>query len=83
MEQELTGLIKAALKGSSDFEALETLVRNTSLRIGAEFLEEMINSDKSDCYPTITQPDGTVMKYSGRKEKTFVTVLGDITLNRA
>lgn len=76
-------MIKEALEGSSHFEALETLVRNTSLRIGSEFLEEMINSDTSDSQPVITHPDGTVMEYAGRKEKTFVTVLGDITLNRA
>ncbi len=83
MEQELTSLIKAALKGSSDFETLETLVRDTSLRIGASILETMINSDRSDQQPTFTHPDGTTMKYTGRKEKTFVTVLGDITLKRA
>lgn len=76
-------MIKEALEGSSHFEALETLVRNTSLRIGAEFLQEMINSDTSDSQPFITHPDGTVMNYAGRRDKTFVTVLGDITLKRA
>ncbi len=43
----------------------------------------MINSDKSDQKPTIIHPDGSTMSYAGRKEKTFVTVLGDITLKRA
>ena len=76
-------MIKEALRGSSDFEALETLVRNTSLRIGAEFLEKMISSDTSDSQPAITHPDGTLMKYAGRREKTFITVLEDITLKRA
>ena len=83
MEQEISGLIKQALEGSSDFETLETLVRDTSLRIGAGILETMINSDKSDQQPTFIHPDGTIMNYAGRKEKTFVTVLGDITLKRA
>ncbi|MCK4990076.1 MAG: ISKra4 family transposase, partial [Bacteroidales bacterium] len=76
-------MIKQALEGLSDFETLETLVRDTSLRIGAGILESMINSDRSDCQPKLIHPDGTIMNYAGRREKTFVTVLGDITLKRA
>ena len=76
-------MIQQALEGSSDFETLETLVRDTSLRIGAGILKTLINSDRGDCQPTFTHPDGTVMNYAGRREKTFVTVLGDITLQRA
>ena len=83
MEQEISDLIKQALEGLSDFESLETLIRDTSLRVGAGILESMINSDRGDCRPTFTHPDGTVMNYAGRREKTFVTVLGDITLERA
>lgn len=75
-------MVKQALEGSSDFETLETLVRDTSLCIGAVILETMINSDRSDCQPMFTLPDGTIMNYAGRREKTFVTVLGDITLKR-
>lgn len=76
-------MIKQALEGLSDFESLETLVRDTSLRVGAGILESMINSDRCDCQPTLTHSDGTVMNYAGRREKTLVTVLGDITLKRA
>ena len=83
MEQEISDLIKQALEGLSDFESLETLIRDTSLRVGAGILESMINSDRGGCRPTFTHPDGTVMNYAGRREKTFVTVLGDITLERA
>jgi len=83
MEEELSELITQALKGSADFETVETLVRDTSLRIGAGMLETIINADRSDCRPTITHSDGTVMAYAGRREKTFVTVLGDMTLIRA
>lgn len=83
MEREISDLIKQALEGFSNFESLETLVRDTSLRIGAGILESMINADRSDCQPTFTHPDGTLMSYAGRREKTFVTVLGDITLKRA
>ena len=83
MEQEISDLLKQAMADSTVFESLETLVRDTSLRIGAGILESMINSDRGDCQPTYTHPDGTVMSYAGRREKTFVTVLGDITLKRA
>jgi len=54
-------LIKQAIEGSSNFETLETLVRDTSLRIGAGILETMINSDTNDCNPTFIHPNGTVM----------------------
>lgn len=76
-------MVKQVIEGSSNFETLETLVKDTSLRIGAGILETMLNSDKTDQQPTFTHQDGTIMKYAGRKEKTFVTVLGDITLKRA
>jgi hypothetical protein len=76
--------VQQALTGSLDFEILEGLVRETSLRIGAEVLEGMINSSTDDRASSITHPDdGAVLTYVGKREKTFVTVLGDITLKRA
>lgn len=76
-------MIEQALEGSSDFETLETLVRNTSMRVGAGILEAMINSDRSDSQRTFPHPDGMIMNYAGRRKKTIVTVLGEITLERA
>jgi hypothetical protein len=75
--------VQQALKGSIDFETLEGSVRESSLRIGAQVLQSMLNSATDDIAPSITQPDGTVFTYAGKREKTFVTVLGDITLKRA
>ena len=75
--------MRQALKGTLDFETLEGLVRETSLRIGAEVLESLINSSTVDLSSSITHPDGAVLIYVGKREKTFVTVLGDITLKRA
>jgi len=83
MEQEISSLINEGLKNASDFETLETLVRDTSLRVGARILESIINADKSDCQPTVIHPDGTVMNYSGIRAKAIVTVLGDSSLERA
>lgn len=53
------------------------------MEIGARVLESFINSDTSDVQPEIVHPDGTPMTYVGRRKKTFVTVLGDLTLKRA
>jgi len=76
--------VQQALKGALDFETLEGVVRETSLRIGAEVLESMINSAGDNTPSAITHPDdGTVFRYVGKRTKTFVTVLGDITLQRA
>ncbi len=83
IEHEISDLVQQALKGHLDFETVEGIVRETSLRIGAEVLQSMINSTTDDISPSITHPDGTVFTYVGKRKKTFVTVLGDITLWRA
>jgi len=83
MEQEISDLIRKALQGTIAFETLERLVRTTVLRIGAEILEDMLNSAVTPKHPTIKLSDGTAVSYAGKREKTFVTVLGDITLSRA
>jgi hypothetical protein len=75
--------VQQALKGALDFETLEGVVRETSLRIGAEVLERMINSNTDDIPLSITGSDGAVLTYVGKRKKTFVTVVGDITLQRA
>jgi len=81
MEHEISDLTRQALQGPIAFEALERLVRTTALRIGSEVLETMLNSAEQPIHPSITLPDGTVASYAGKREKTFVCVLGDITLN--
>jgi hypothetical protein len=82
VEFEITDLVQNALQGSLSFDSLETLVRETSLHIGAQLLETLINAHPADSAPSITHPDGTALTYAGKREKTFVTVVGDITLNR-
>ena len=84
IEHEISDLVQHALTGTLDFETLEGVVRKTPLRIGAEVLESMINAANDDVSPSITHPDDdTVLTYAGKRAKTFVTVLGDITLTRA
>ena len=72
-----------ALQGALSFDSLESLVRQTSLFCGARLLESFINEHQADHASSITHSDGTVYTYAGMREKTFVTVLGDITLKRA
>jgi hypothetical protein len=76
-------LVQQALHGLLDFETLECLVRKTALRIGAEVLAALFNADRHAPPLSITRPDGTVLSYAGKRDKTFVSVLGDITLKRA
>jgi hypothetical protein len=83
MEHEISDLVQQALKGTIAFETLESIVKTTALRIGAEVLEVMLNSAQTPIHPTIKRSDGTVVSYAGKREKTFVTVVGDITLSRA
>ncbi|TVQ39621.1 MAG: ISKra4 family transposase [Spirochaetaceae bacterium] len=84
IEHEISELVQQALNGALDFETLEGLVRETSLRTAAAVLERMINSAGDDSSAAITRADdGTVLTYVGKRTKTFVTVLGEITLHRA
>ena len=76
--------MQQALSGALDFETLEAVVRETSLRTGAAVLEHMINCCGDDIPRAFSHPDdGTVLSYVGKRRKTFVTVLGEITLHRA
>jgi len=58
------------------------LVRKTSLDFGARLLEELINEHQEDHPSAVTRADGSVFTYAGMREKTIVTVLGDIILKR-
>ena len=83
IKHEISDLVQQAVNGALDFETLEGVVRETSLRTGAAVLESMINATGNDIPPAITHPDdGTVLTYAGKRTKTFVTVLGEIALTR-
>lgn len=58
------------------------MVRKTSLDFGARLLEELINEHQEDHPSAVTRADGSVFTYAGMREKTIVTVLGDIILKR-
>ena len=67
-----------------DFEAAELHLRNTILQIAAGALAQRLNADTSDYTgPQRPCPCGQTARYVDRREKTFTSVLGDLTLQRA
>ena len=67
-----------------DFEAIETAVKQTALRVAAKAVAHRLNADPSDHQgPQKPCVCGKVARYAGRRPKTFVTALGALTLVRA
>ena len=68
-----------------DFEAAETAVRRSALRLAARAVEQRLDADLSDhCGPFRPCPNCVQLaRYAGRRPKTFETVLGPLTLQRA
>jgi hypothetical protein len=63
------------------FEDVEMNVRQSALRIVAQLLEATLNADTSDYRgPAHTCSCGGIACYRGRRAKTYITVLGEITL---
>ena len=88
MSEELTLLIEEAIHGNSteltSFEDLETAARQYALKLAAQILESALNADHSDyvgpVHPCVC---GNKARYAGRKVKTVVSVVGEMTLTRA
>lgn len=67
-----------------DFEAVEVAVRRHALRLAARVVAQRLNADTSD-QAGVTRPCscGQPARYAGRRPKSFATVLGPLTLERA
>lgn len=67
-----------------DFEAIETAVRREALRVAAAAVAQRLNADCSDhCGASLPCECGRRARYAGRREKTFQSALGELTLQRA
>lgn len=67
-----------------DFEAIETAARRQALHVAARAIERRFNADTTDHVgPTLPCPCGRPARYAGRRDKTFTTALGELTLSRA
>lgn len=82
---EIEALIGAGAADEIDFEALETAARRQALRLAARALERRLNEDRGDrAGPHLPCPAcAGPAEYQGRRAKTFVTALGEMTLERA
>ena len=68
----------------ADFEALEQAVRHQALDIAAQWMAQRFNADDSDHSGSTTAcACGRRTRYAGRRPKTFTTLLGPVTLQRA
>ena len=68
----------------ADFEALEQAVRHQALDIAAQWMAQRFNADDSDHSSSTTAcACGRRARYAGRRPKTFTTLLGPVTLQRA
>ena len=67
-----------------DFEAIETAARHQGLAIAARVIEQRLNADTSD-YRGREQPCacGGTARYVDRREKRFITAVGELLLARA
>jgi hypothetical protein len=87
-EQEIVAEIEALVGSGAvddwDFEAIETAARRKAMRVAARAVERRINADTSDhAGPTAPCVCGKPARYGGRRDKTFESVLGPLTLSRA
>ena len=84
IDAEIDRFVAPGAADSVDFEALETLLRQRALELAAHAVERRFNDDCGDHHgPIRTCPCGHQARYAGRRCKTFTTVLGPLTLQRA
>jgi hypothetical protein len=81
---ELDALIGPGRVDEQDFEALEQALRHQVLEITAQVMAQRFNADDSDHSGSTTAcACGRTARYAGRRPKTFTTLLGPLTLERA
>jgi hypothetical protein len=81
---EIEALVGTDAVDDWDLEAIETAARRKAMRVAAHAVERLINADTSDHGdPTAPCACGQTARYAGRRDKTFESVLGSLTLSRA
>ena len=84
VSQEIEALIGPTAVDDLDFEAIETAARATALKLAARAVERRLNEDRSDhSGPTRSCSCGARARFAGRRAKSFQSVLGPLTLERA
>ena len=81
---EVDAFIGPGSVDAQDFEALEQALRRQVLGLAAQAMAEYFDADDSDHSSlTIACACGQTAHYAGRRPKTFTTLLGSLTLDRA
>ena len=81
---EVDAFIGPGSVDAQDFEALEQALRRQVLGLAAQAMAEYFDTDDSDHSSlTIACACGQTAHYAGRRPKTFTTLLGSLTLDRA
>jgi len=81
---EAERLIGGGAVGGIDFEAVETQARRLALDIMGKAVRARLNADHGDAAGArLPCACGGSARYAGRRDKTFTTVLGEMTLSRA
>ena len=81
---EIETLVGTGAVDGWDLEAIETAARRKALRVAARAVEQRLNADTSDhAGPTVSCACGRPARYAGRRSKTFESVLGPLTIERA
>ena len=81
---EVDALIGPGRAAAQDFEALEQALRHQALEITAQVVAQRFNADDSDYSGSTTAcACGGRARFAGRRPKTFTTLLGPLTLQRA
>ncbi len=81
---EVEALVGDGAADNWDFEAIETAARRQAMSVAARAVERRLNADTSDhAGPALPCACGQPARYAGRRDKTFESVLGRLTLSRA
>ena len=84
VDAEIDALVAPGATDGWDFEAFEQATRRKALDEAAQTVERGLNADHSDYVgPTVACACGQAARYAGRRPKTFLSVLGSLTLERA
>lgn len=81
---DIEGLLGRQCIDDLDLEALESAVRRQALALAVRAVEQRLNADHSDAaHSHLSCPCGQHARYVDRRDKTFRSVLGALTLKRA
>ena len=81
---EVEALVGPGAVDGLDFEAIETAARSRALHIAVRAIERRLDADTSDhAGPSLPCACGKPARYAGRRDRTFTTALGEMTLSRA